>query len=137
MTRLSKIVWPVVALVASFVAVFALTSVFADPRTPAEQPSTPAQTEQASPSPAPETPLENGLVIEVRGVKGLPAGSSTSDWPVVNVLEVSAEQICLAKEFTDNGWSPEGNEPWDTTSGRWCRRIEAGQSVNLKFVKHE
>jgi len=137
MTRVSQIVWPVAALVASFVAVFALTAVFANPRTPADKPSEPTQTEQASPSPATETLLENVLVIEVRGVKRLPAGSSTREWPEA-VLEVSAEEICLAKEFTDKGWSPEGSG-WSTPAagGRLCRPIESDQPVNLKFVKHE
>lgn len=134
MTRVSQIIWPVVALLASFVAVFALTLVvFSDDRSedpPVEQ----APTEQASPAP-PVEPPDTGMVIEVRGVKGLPMGSAPQT--VANIVEVSVTRICLVDTLRAAGWNPEGEAPWPPEAdGRLCRLITPEQRVDVKLVKH-
>jgi hypothetical protein len=137
MTRTSQILWPVVALVASIAAVFALTWLFSDPRPQEEDQSGQLPTVQPSPAPS-ETPLEGGMVIEVRGVQrpGFDPAPPVEGTPVVaNLLVYKDDRLCLDPAFR-NGWKPASDEgSWYDYQGSWCRPLAHGAKLDLVFER--
>ncbi|WP_375430651.1 hypothetical protein [uncultured Friedmanniella sp.] len=105
----------------------------AEPTTPTASAPPPSAPPPISPSPSPDA----ALAIELHCLTRLPVGSAPQQL-VPNAVEVSAQGVCLAKGFTDLGWSPDGDTVvWRTSiDGRSCRPIQTDGPVDLRFVKH-
>ena len=147
MTRTQQIIWPVLAMLVSFVALFALTGLFAsDRRTPEPTESQPPvsvpgpTTEVPAPTPTPTptpTLVAGELMVSVVGPErpqGDWPGASPAPVPVVEgVLERRNERLCLTNSFAEK-WRPQDEEGWEFAGPTRCRVWPTGESLDLRFV---
>ena len=146
MTRIQQTIWPVLAMLISFVALFALTWLFASERPTAEtlepEPSVSApapQTEAPTPTPSPTpTPALGELMVSVVGharVQGDWSGGASPDpVPVVDgVLERRNERLCLIESFAQK-WRPQDEQGWEPAGPTICRAWPTDQPFDLRFV---
>ena len=141
MSRGAKTLWPVLALLVSFAAVFVITfAAGSGARSPREQPTDPVPTVTVS-TPAPPEPREEAsarvnsqeLVITVDGRTDPTGQESASPLPaVLSVLERRGDYVCLIVDPARWEWAVA--DPWDDVDGRKCRRVPPGQPVELRFV---
>jgi hypothetical protein len=142
MSRGTQVIWPALALVTSFIAVFALTWVFSTQRSSEPPPSAPVPT-AGSPSPlqTPPTPERNVLAVTIVGREAQPVQENPSPndpvvYPVVpGVLERHGVDLCLVASFAQQGWRPEDERQWRNQDQTWCQHKPIGEPLELTFVR--
>jgi hypothetical protein len=141
MSRGVKILWPVLALLASFAVVFVITfAAGSGAPVSREQTPDPVPTVTVSTTVSPEPREEASawvnsreLVITVVGRTDPTGQESGSPLPaVLDVLERRGEYVCLTVDPARWDWT--AAEPWDEVDRRPCRRVPPGQPVELRFV---
>lgn len=114
MSRGVRIIWPALALVSSFVAVFTLTWSFA-----------------SDPSPS---PTSNVLVLTVTGSEPPDGYGATGQHQVVaGVLDRDGDRLCLTPAFAAQ-WRPDDGQNWEQ-AGTVCRAWPPDTPLELRFVR--
>ena len=141
MSQRNQIIWPLLVLVTSFVALFVVTWFSSTPRQPENQ--VPAEPPASEPVAIPENPAptpsasgtESVLVVTIKGPE--PSLSQPAvDWSpvVVGVLDRKGDHLCLDQTFARD-WQPENEPEWYSWEGRMCKGPPANMSIELRFVR--
>lgn len=151
MSRGNQVVWPLLALVTSFVALLAVTWLSSTDRqrvdTPSSAPpvSVPVPTpEGPTPPPPSELPSEPAsepptvLMVTIAGPEPYqdrqpPQPPVTNYAIVVGVLDRMGDQVCLNPSFADR-WRPQNEDGWTFNGTTRCRPSPPGIPLALTFV---
>ena len=143
MTRAYQTIWPVLAMLISFVALFALTWLFASDRrvseTPGSEPSasvSPPTTEAPTPPPV-STPAPGGVLMvsivgQERDQDDLP-GPPRPLFGRGRCAERHEQRLCLTEPFARD-WEPQDGHAWDHSRSHPLSRLPTGQRFDLRFV---
>src|SRR5829696_1024326 len=139
MSRRPQLVWPAIAMVMSFVAVFALTLLASTPKSSSPSDKSPTATASSQiPGTSSQTsipaapPDTDRLVVTLVPRPPTPGQESVpSVSVVVGILEVQGGQLCQVESFAKE-WRPEDDD-W-SKGPKPCRGFDPNKTLELRFV---